>query len=453
MRHAISRVGAVAVAGILLTPTPGAEMMADPKVRVRVVLGVDENLPAALALLQRAVDQNSGTMNLAGVQAVGALFRAELDALGFRTHWVDGAPFARAGHLLAERTGTGVDPLRVLLIGHLDTVFEKDSPFQRYEPLQGDQARGPGVTDMKGGDVVMLLALQALRAAGVLERFHVAVILTGDEEDMGRPLSLSRTDLLAAADKADLALGFEDGDGSFARAVIARRGTEQWTLQVTGTPAHSSLVMRADTGAGAIYEAARILDAFRRELAAEDAAVTFNPGRILGGTTVEDASDAARGTAFGKTNVIAGRVTVVGDLRTFTPEQLARTKERMREIVAQSLPHTRAELTFENGYPPMAATEGNRRLLAALDEASRELGLGPVTAVDPRNAGAADISFVAGRVPMALDALGMKGTGGHTVQETADLSTLGGQAKRVALMLVRLAQHGRAALLAPKTSP
>src|SRR5436190_6961593 len=94
-----------------------------------IVSAVDANNADALALLERVVNINSGTHNFAGVRAVGDVFRKEFDALGFKTTWVDGAAFKRAGHLIAEHAGPGP---RVLLIGHLDTVFESDSPFQRF---------------------------------------------------------------------------------------------------------------------------------------------------------------------------------------------------------------------------------------------------------------------------------------------------------------------------------
>ena len=420
---------------VVIPPVAGA---APSEVEERILRSVDAQQPEALSLLQRAVDINSGTMNFEGVRAVGALFRPELDRLGFTTRWVDGAPFKRAGHLVAERKARTQKPLRVLLIGHLDTVFEKDSPFQRYELLPGDKARGPGIIDMKGGDVVMLVVLRALQDAAVLDQLEVTVVMSGDEEDSGTPLEKARADLREAGARADVAIGFEDGDGLFETAVVARRGSEGWTLEVTGKPAHSSLVHRPDTGAGAIYEAARILDAFRRELTPEEPMVTFNPGVAVGGTTVEHDPEQQRGRAFGKTNVIAGRTIVAGDLRTFTPEQRARTRRRMQEIVAQNLPHTQSRITFDDGYLPMPASPGNTRLLSLLDQASRDLGFGAVTAVDPRQAGAADISFVAGQVGMALDGVGLMGTGGHTVQETADLTTLPRQAKRVAVMLARL---------------
>jgi glutamate carboxypeptidase len=421
---------------ILPAVTLAAAMTGLSATEEKVAAAVEAHREASLALLERVVNVNSGTMNFAGVRAVGDLFAAELAALGFRTRWVEGAAFGRAGQLVAERPGR--DPaVRVVLIGHLDTVFEKDSPFQRFQ-RDGDRARGPAVTDMKGGDVVMLLALRALQDAGVLDGIDVRVYLGGDEEDSGAPLSASRAALMEVAAGADVALGFEDGDGKFENAVIARRGTEEWRITVTGKPAHSSLILREEIGAGAIYEAARILDTLRRELAPESKDVTFNPGMIVGGTSVEH-PEQARGTAFGKTNVIAQTAIVAGDLRTLAPDQLERTRERMKAIVAASLPHASAEIAFEPGYPPMAPSDGNRRLLALLDEASRDLGFGAVGPVDPRKAGAADISFLAGRVPMALDGLGLKGTGGHTVEETADLTRLAPQAKRIAVLLARLA--------------
>jgi glutamate carboxypeptidase len=401
-----------------------------------IVVAVDAALPDALQVLERAVNINSGTMNFAGVREVGELFMAEFRALGFAVRWVDGAAWGRAGHLIAEHHANGLGP-RVLFIGHLDTVFEPDSPFQRFERLSETRARGPGVIDMKGGNVVMLLALRALREAGLLDRIQVRVVLTGDEESSGRPLALARRDLIEAAEWADLAIGFEDGDGDPRTAVIGRRGYTGWSLTTHGRPSHSSLIFHDDVGSGAIFEAARILAAFRDSLAGEPN-LTFNPGLIVGGTAVTHDPEHDRGTAFGKGNVVAERAVATGDLRTLTPEQLDRAKAAMQRLAARHYPGTGAELVFDDGYPPMAPTEGNRRLLDLFDRASRDAGGGPVTAVDPARAGAADISFVAGLVDMALDGIGLMGTGGHTVEETADLATLPLQAKRVAVLLARL---------------
>jgi glutamate carboxypeptidase len=104
------------------------------------------------------------------VKEVGALYRAELDALGFTTRWVEmPAEMQRAGHLVAERIGkhAGKTPRRMLLLGHFDTVFEgAGQRFVREDSI----ARGAGTTDMKGGDAILLFALKALEANRLLDR-------------------------------------------------------------------------------------------------------------------------------------------------------------------------------------------------------------------------------------------------------------------------------------------
>jgi glutamate carboxypeptidase len=401
----------------------------------RMVAFADKSNDEGLKLLERVVNINSGTQNFAGVREVGKVFQQEFDALGFKTRWVDGTPFKRAGHLVAEYAGPGP---KILLIGHLDTVFEADSPFQKMEREGERYARGPGIIDMKGGDVIIVQAMKALRSIGALKSMNIVVVMTGDEEDAGDPVSLARADLIDAARGAAAAIGFEDGPGDPKTAVISRRGTTSWTLTVKGQPAHSSQIFRQDIGPGAIFEAARILNEFRERLSTEPH-LTFNPGTIVGGTTVEHDAVQARGTAFGKTNVIAEHAVVNGDMRTLSPEQLAKAKATMEGIVKASLPHTEAAITFEDGYPPLAPTDGNRKLLAMYDQASKDVSAGPVSAVDPDRAGAADVSFVAGQVPLIMDGIGLMGRDDHTVKETADLETLPSQTKRAAVFLLRLA--------------
>ncbi len=408
----------------------------------RIAAAVDRHAPAAFDLLHRTVDINSGTLNIDGVREIGRIYRAEFEALGFTTRWVDGAAWGRAGHLIATHAGRAGAP-RVLLIGHLDTVFEPDSPFQHWTPLTDSTASGPGISDMKGGDVIMLLALRALREAGELDRLTVTAVLTGDEEKSGDPLALARRDLIDAARHADIALGFEDGDGDPRHAVVARRGSSGWTLRVHGTAAHSSQIFRADIGGGAIYEAARILAAFHDSLSHE-ALLTVNPGAIVGGTQATFDTQTSRGTAFGKSNVIADTALVSGDLRTISPDQLQRARATMTRIVAAASPHTSAHIEFDEGYPPLAPSAGNRALLGIYDQASRDLGLGPVEAVDPARAGAADISFTDGIVAQAIDGIGMRGDGGHTAGEWANLHSLPRQAKRAAVTLARLAERAPA---------
>ncbi len=394
---------------------------------------VDSHAEEAIALLERVVNINSGTMNQEGVREVGRVFRSEFDALGFKTSWISMDSANRAGHLMAERHGNRGKSL--LLIGHLDTVFERDSPFQRFE-RQGSVATGPGVEDMKGGIVVILYALKALYTAGALEDTSITVFLTGDEEDTGDPLSFSRGDLLEAARRSQVALGFEGGVGGTGSATVARRGFTGWELRVTGRPAHSSQIFNEEFGSGAIYEAARILKAFYEELRGEEY-LTFSPGIILGGTTADYDAVQSRGAAFGKTNVIPETVVVAGDLRFISEEQRERAKTQMRTIVAQNLPKTSATVTFQDSYPAMSPTPGNYALLRQLDQVSQELGFGSVKAVDPGLRGAADVSFVAPFLD-ALDGLGVVGSGGHTVEEAVDLTSLPIMAKRAAIFIYRL---------------
>lgn len=403
----------------------------------RIVQHVDAHADEAVAFLERIVNINSGTLNVEGVREVGRAFEAPLDSLGFDVRWITlPDSLRRAGHLFAYRQGTR--GRKVLLIGHLDTVFERDDPFQRFV-RDGRYASGPGVNDMKGGDVVILYALKALHAAGALEGTTITVAMTGDEEAPGRPLEIARRDLIQAGRDSDVALEFETGarDSATEYATVARRSSSGWTLTVRGRSAHSSGVFSQGTGSGAIYEAARILTAFHEELRGEQY-LTFNPGVILGGTDVRYDAEQSRGTTFGKTNVVAQTAIVTGDIRTITDEQLQRTRERMRAIVARHLPQTQAEIEFSDGYPSMPPTEGNHALLTLLNTVNRDLGTPAMEALDPGRRGAADVSFVAPYVEGALAGLGANGSGAHGPNERIDLETLPLQVKRAALLIYRL---------------
>ncbi len=395
---------------------------------------VDAHNGEAIALLERVANINSGTLNLDGVQEVGRVFRSELAALGFETRWISmPEEVGRAGHLFAERRGG--QGKRLLMIGHLDTVFEQDSPFQSTRRV-GERMKGPGVADMKGGDVVMLYALKALHHVGALEDTTITLALIGDEEKPGRPISVVRHDLIEAAKRSDIGLGFEGGVGR-KNATVARRGAGTWKLEVIGKRGHSSRIFSPAFGDGAIFEAARILNSFREELGGEQY-LTFNPGVIVGGTAVEFDPETEEGTAFGKSNVIAQKVTVQGGLRFISEKQKEKAQSRMREIVSQSLSGTSAKIHFgEDDYPAMSPTKGNYDLLQAFGLASRDLGLGAVTPIDPGSRGAADISFVAPIID-SLAGLGPVGAGSHSVNEDLDLATIPIATQRAAVFIYRL---------------
>ena len=400
-----------------------------------VATWIDQHNDEALALLVKVVDINSGTHNPAGVRQVGKAFAEEFDAIGFKTRWVNQDEVQRGGHLVAEHPGPGP---RVLLIGHLDTVFDPDSPFQKFERIDERTAKGPGIIDMKGGDVVIVQALKALHATGQLKSMNVVVVMTGDEEEPGTPLSKSRAALINAAKGAEYAIGFEDGDGIPSHAVVGRRGTTAWRMSVTGAGGHSSQIFNEQFGHGAIFEAARILNTIREKLQGQPH-LTFNPSLMLGGTATDLDVANARGTASGKTNVIPSKVVVIGDVRCLTMEQFRLAEQTMKDAAASAQKPMKAEITFEEGYPPLAPTSGNSALLDLYSKGSEALGLGPVTAVSPDKDGAADVAFIASEVKSIIDAVGLKGHDDHSVNETADLSTLPVQTKRAAMLLLRLA--------------
>ncbi|MDG1066338.1 MAG: M20/M25/M40 family metallo-hydrolase [Luminiphilus sp.] len=396
---------------------------------------VDQHQEAAIALLAETVNIGSGTMNHEGVRAVGAVMARELSALDLSVRWID-MPEAvnRAGHLFAENKGSGT---RLLLIGHLDTVFEAEDEFQAFS-RNGNTAEGPGISDMKSGNAVIIYALKALAHIGALENMAVTVAYTGDEEKPGRPLALSRRDLLEAGQWADVALGFEGAittEGSD-WATIARRSSSSWTLNVTGRQAHSSAIFSGDVGAGAINETARILNAFYTQVRG-DYGLTFNAGNIQGGTAITYDPAENRGTTFGKTNIVPNQTIVHGGIRALSVEQLKDAKQHMQTVVAAHLPHTEATLHFDDSYPPMAPTEGNRALALALSQVNQDLGRDAMKIWDPLRRGAADIAFVAPYTD-ALAGLGALGKGGHTPNESLQLDSMALAIKRAAILMLRL---------------
>jgi glutamate carboxypeptidase len=364
----------------------------------------------------------------------------------------------RAGDLVAEHPcpiGAGACGKRLLLIGHMDTVFEKESSFQVYSVLPGGDgsatgniAAGPGTNDMKGGLVVMLVALGAMQSAGVLDTAEIRIVLSGDEERHGEPVSLTRRDLVDAAKQSDVALEFESGvrlrdrGGSAGTGVdtisISRRSSISWHLDTTGKSGHSSQIFSNNMGYGAVFELTRILDAFRTQL--PEPGLTFNVGLMLGGATAALNETHLGGAATGKSNVIPPMAMAFGDLRTLDSGQTERVEQRMRDIVGKHLPRTGATISFEEGYPAMPATDAGHDLVKQLNAVNASLGLQAMPELDPMLRGAGDISFVAQYLP-GLVGVGAMGEGSHADSETVFLDSIAKQAKRNAMLMYRLSQQ------------
>ena len=407
---------------------------------------IDANMPRAIALLKESVDINSGTLNIEGVKKVGAIFAREFEKANFKTKWVPMPDsLRRAGHLVAsigfnaaEKTTSKTKTnkgKKLFLIGHLDTVFEPDMPANPFTMLNDSTATGQGVTDMKGGDVVMIIALQALQAQGLLKDANIIAYLTGDEEHAGYPREVSRGDFIETAKQTEIALAFEGANGLNSVAT-ARRGASGWLLNVKAKTGHSSGVFTAGAGYGAIYEAARIVNEFRVQLSTEKY-LTFNPGVFIGGSEMNYDETKATGTAIGKTNIISPAVTVTGDLRFLTEEQKINARKKMQAIVDNSLAGTMATIDFQDGIPSMAPTEGNNQVLSVINSISMDMGAGATVAGDPGSRGAGDISYIAAYVD-CIDGLGSSGRGAHAPGETINLKELPYLIKRAALTIYRL---------------
>ncbi|OYZ01812.1 MAG: peptidase M20 [Sphingobacteriia bacterium 28-36-52] len=401
----------------------------------KLIKKIDEHYPAMIELLKNSVNINSGTFNIAGVKAVGQLYAKELEKLGFAIEWINMPDsIKRAGHLVATRKGN--KGKKLLLLGHLDTVFEPDMPSNPFTVLNDSTITGQGINDMKGGDVMIIAAMKAMHELNLLNNATITIYMTGDEENAGEPRSITRGDFIERAKQHDVVLAFE-GAAGFNTIATARRGASSWELIVEGKQGHSSGVF-GSAGYGAIYEAARIVNSFRETLSKEQY-LTFNPGIFIGGSEVSANFEQQRGEASGKTNIISPKTFVNGDLRFLTENQKINARNAMRKIVSASLPVTKATISFQDGIPSMAPTKGNEALANMLSKTSEDMGLGKVVPGNPGSRGAGDISYVAAYAD-CLDGLGASGKGSHAPGETLNSKQFPTLMKRATVFIYRLTQ-------------
>jgi len=398
-----------------------------------VVKYLQHEKKSQIQVLEKLVNINSGTTNVSGVKKIGELLRPQFEKIGFKTHWETlPANMKHAGSLIAIHKGTGKN---ILLIGHLDTVFPKQSLFRKFT-RKGNVGVGPGVIDDKGGVVVILYALKALHHAKALKNASITVVLVGDEEDSAKPTSISRKSLINIGKKSAIALDFEPAS-SLNTAAVGRRGISSFTIITKGQDAHSSLIFSKEIGDGAIYELARILDGIRLELRKEKYLV-FSPAIILGGTNIHYVPNFTEGTVQSKKNIVAKNAMVHSDLRFISEEQRTAAEKTIATIVGKHLTGTSASVTFKPGIPSMKVTEGNLQLLKKYSKVSVDLGQGVVHALGPEARGAGDISHVAAFVPQNLIGLGPVGYDMHSEKESILLNSLPIVTERAAIFIHRL---------------
>jgi glutamate carboxypeptidase len=417
---------------LILVPTFQASAQNLSSEEKKIVDFINKKIPQNVKLLEDLVNINSGTLNTAGVKKVGELLGKEFKNIGFTTEWVSlPDSLKRAGHLVATKKGK--KGKKLFLIGHLDTVFEPDMPANPYRKLNDSTATGQGANDMKGGDVIILAALQALHELGLLKDANIVAYFTGDEERAGTPTSVSRADFIERAKQSEIALAFEGGNLN--TVATARRGSSNWTLKVTGRQGHSAGIF--NNNYGAIYEAARIINEFRIQLASEKY-LTFNPGIFAGGSEVNYDTSTSQANISGKTNIISPAAVVQGDLRFLTEVQKESARQKMMTIATtNNLPATKATITFKDGIPGMEPTEGNNKLVAILNRVSLDMGVGETKAGDPGSRGAGDVSYIAKYVD-CLDGLGASGGGAHAPGETINLKQFPTLIQRAAIFIYRL---------------
>jgi glutamate carboxypeptidase len=448
--------GSTLLALLLCAATSARAELAAEEIELKV--GIAEQRDEMVALLAELVRLNTGSWNREGLEQMADLLVPLFEELDFAVTLEPGVPLDLPGlehpHtgplVIARRAApdeTG-DPPTILLVGHFDTVFERDSPFQDFvfdevepelpaaaEMAEEDQvevdpapperparATGPGAVDMKGGLVVMLHALRALREAGMLERASWVVLLNSDEEigSLG-----SREWIEEEAGDADYGFVFEAAHGG-GGMVRSRRGLGQFYMSVQGVSAHSGSAH--DKGRSAVRELAeKVL--LIESLTDYGRGVTLNVGTIEGGT---------------KRNIVPEHAAAWIDLRYDEPKLGEQARLELERISGDaSVDGTETTLWGTLHRPPKLATPQVDFLLSTHATVASDLG---ISLPDPVHAGGGTDGSLMGAVGLpTLDSMGVVGGGAHTTREYVELDSLADRAALAAILLRRIV-HGKVPL-------
>lgn len=395
---------------------------------IKMVDWISSRQAEMLAELKTHVDINTGTANIEGLNRYRNILRQDLNDLGFETseHASDpikvltcqGGSQTIANHLLGKRNGNS--PQRILLNGHMDTVFSKDDEFQTLIIEKSGRLKGPGVADMKGGLVVMLNALRALAHAGLLDQANLTVLINSDEEigSLGsRPL------IEALAVQHDIGLVFE---GSYDNLVTrARKGLGQARLRITGRESHAGGAH--DDGVSANLELAHKIIEIEK-LTDYKNKTTVNVGVIKGGE---------------KRNTVPGCADAYIDLRYPTREAGDQLKKNILSIA-------KSATTSSVKYPGLPTIESwavlhrpvkpqNEEVDALIAQAmaiSKVIGE-PIEGTR-YSGGGTDGSITQSKGLPTMDSLGMDGGGAHSSREQSSVQSLMARTKLAAIMIARL---------------
>lgn len=380
------------------------------------------SLPRYLDELARLVAMDSGSYSADGVNRVADWVEDRMHGLGFTVERLSGGTLptgqAAGDVLVARRAGAlaHVDGARrILLAGHMDTVFDDGTAAARPFTLAGDHAHGPGISDDKGGLLAGIHAVDALDALG-WDQYAELVLLATPDEEIGSPVSRPVTEATSA--EADCALALEcareNGD-----LVIARKGVADLRVTVTGRAAHAGI--EPERGAHAALAAAHLVVALQA-LNGRFPDVSVNVGVVRAGS---------------RPNIVPAEAELHVEIRSSSARGLEDCRRAVEELArTPSVPGTRTVVEVTDVCPPMEDTAPVRRLAETALRVGAALGLRVGVAA---TGGVGDANIIAGTGTPVLDGLGPVGGGDHGPDEWLDVSSVPG---RVALLAALIAEFG-----------
>ncbi|WP_209124055.1 M20 family metallopeptidase [Alkalihalobacillus sp. BA299] len=349
-----------------------------------------------LDLIEQLVNIDSGSYVKEGVDKVGRILKGKYEELGFHVGVIEQEEL---GNHLVIKHKEAIDP-EILIVAHMDTVFQEGTASERPFTIKGDRAYGPGVIDMKSSQVSALYALKALVETKDEAYKNVEIILNSDEE-IGSPTSRALIEEKSVGKKYALIMEPARKDGSL---VSARRGGGSYTVSVKGRAAHSGI--EPEKGRSAIEELAYKIVKLH-ELNDHDNGISVNVGLIEGGASVNTVSPNAVGHV---------------DVRITLPEQAEEMEKRIQEVCATTdVSGTEIELLGNINRPPMVKNEQTKELLHIIQEVGHEIGL---EVTDTQTGGGSDASFTSAQGIATIDGLGPVGGNPHSENEYLEIPTL-----------------------------
>jgi len=385
---------------------------ADAKPNNQILAAVEACKPGARVLLEQVVGIDSGSDDADGLVKVGAIFSARLRELGATVREIPSVSPGVGNNIVASLKGTG--PGRILLIAHIDTVFDRGTVAKRPPRWEGERYFGPGAADDKGGGVTAICALRALQSTGFRDFARIDLLLNASEESG----SLGSRDLIRAlARDADVTINLERGTPTD-KAIVGRKGRALLTIEFAGRAAHSGV--EPQNGRNAALEAAHAaLELSKLGDAARETTVVVT---VLNGG--------------GKINVVPDQAVINADVRAYSLSEFDRVRQGAQRIAASpTISGVTIASKLEMDFPPWPRAESTDQLLARANRLYGEIGK---TLTGISVGGSADVAFAAESGKPAIDGIAMEGAGAHGPDEYADFATLTPRAYLLARMLMDL---------------